>query len=98
MKAYKIATRVFSYKKLEDQFNNSSNTFAFGGKALKITDKSDRKNYTVKKTDQVWSCTCKSFYYRGYCKHINQVKNSEAHKQDMRELGISLAIKYFSQT
>jgi hypothetical protein len=95
MKAYKIATGVFSYKKLEDQFNKSSNTNC---KALKITDKSDRKNYTVKKTDQVWSCSCKSFYYRGYCKHINQVKNSEAHKQDMRELGISLAIKYFSQT
>ena len=94
MKAYKIATKVFSYNKLEDQFNKSPNKYC---KTIKITDKSDMKNYTVKKTDLIWSCTCKGFYYRGCCKHINQVKNSEAHKQDMRELGISLAIKYFSQ-
>ena len=33
-----------------------------------------RANYTVRKTDEEWSCTCQGFIHRKACKHIEDVK------------------------
>lgn len=94
IKAYDIACKVISYKKLNNEFNKGGNKYC---QTIKMTDKFEMQNYTVNKIAKSWLCSCKGFHYHGWCKHINKIKNREAHKQDMRELGISLAIKYFSQ-
>ena len=57
------------------------------------TDTNLFPTYTIKNKNNEWSCTCKGFHYHSHCKHIKLTQQEEAHKQAIRELGISLALK-----
>jgi len=59
---------------------------------LYIRDAKDAPIYTVKCIDDKWSCTCKGFIYHNKCKHITLKLRIILHLQQLRELGISLAI------
>jgi len=42
----------------------------------KIQSSSSKNIYTVTQRGDSWSCTCPAGKFRGMCKHINQVKES----------------------
>ena len=39
--------------------------------------------YKIVENNGVFSCECKSFYYRKSCKHIDNVKLTMAHKRNI---------------
>ena len=61
---------------------------------IKQSDPDEYPHYNIKNKNNTWSCTCKGFKYHKHCKHIKNIQKEEIHKQNIRELGISLAIKY----
>lgn len=61
---------------------------------IKQSDPEEYPQYNIKNKNNTWSCTCKGFKYHKHCKHIKNIQKEEIHKQNIREVGISLAIKY----
>ena len=49
------------------------------------------------KNDNVIKCTCKGFKYNNKCKHINIINKMINIRLNRRQLGISLALKYFNE-
>jgi hypothetical protein len=79
-------------KDIETKFDNTA--YHNNARTIQIDETSKKYTVTLTKTPTSSStCTCKSFQYRNHCKHITQIQQEEIHKQDIRELGISLALK-----
>ena len=70
---------------------SDSNTYSY----VELYESHITNNYTVKCDGNKWSCTCKGYKYKKLCKHINKIKKREEYKQNRREMGISMAMKYF---
>jgi hypothetical protein len=45
-----------------------------------VKSSSSDENYSVLTDGQLWSCTCLSYFYRGYCKHITSIKDKNTVK------------------
>lgn len=61
------------------------------------TDINLAPKYIVKNEDTDWYCTCRAYKNHKKCKHIDKIKKLEIYKQNIRELGISLATKIINK-